>query len=175
MLLETKRGKENKVTIPTGTEATIGHHTYTKDGGYQPAVYVHQEYPKALYKKREVAEPAVVALLNDLYGVEEAEDRQAVYLQAMQQVGEAGVDIRQWPLTAPSDAMLKAMQSVLKLHARDQMRDEWLKDHPDLTAVDYKKYITTPETITVTSVDEEAEKVAEGWCLTPACEPVTQE
>jgi hypothetical protein len=169
MLLETKRGKENKVTVPLGTEDAAGNHTWTRDAGYQPVAYVHQEYPKMLYKKRDVAEPTVVALLNDLYGVEDTDDRQSIYLQAMQQVGETGVDIRQWPLTAPSDAMLKAMQSVLKLHARDQMRDEWLSVNPNMSAADYKKWINSPETVTVNSKEEEMDRTLEGWCQTPEC------
>lgn len=175
MLLDTKRGKENKVVVPLGTEGAAGNHTWTRDGGYQPAAYVHQEYPKSLYRKREVAEPAVVGLLNDLFGVEDQDDRQAIYMQAMQQVGDAGVDVRSWPMAAPTDAMLKAMQSVLKLHARDQLRDEWLTSNPSMTTADYKKYIAAPETVVVNNEKEEQEYVAAGWCFTPACEPVVQE
>lgn len=167
MLLETKRGKENKVVVPIGTEDCAGNHIWTRDGGYQPVAYVHQEYPKCLYKKRDIAEPVVVKLLDDLYGVEDEDDRQAIYLQAMQQVGESGMDIRQWPLTAPSDVRLKAMQSVLKLHARDQMRDEWLALNPNKTATDYKNYITSPDTVVVNSKEEEMDRTLEGWCQTP--------
>jgi hypothetical protein len=172
MLLETKRGKENKVAPPDQTANALETHTWTRDGGYQPVAYVHEEYPKMLYRKREIAEPVVVSLLNDLFGVEDSDDRQSIYLQAMQQVGESGVDIRQWPLTAPSDAMLKAMQSVLKLHARDQLRDEWLAANPSQTTADYKKWISTPDTVTVNDLREEHDKILEGWCYTPECRQV---
>lgn len=171
MLLETKRGKENKVAIPVGTEDTVGHHTWTREGGYQPIPYVHQEFPKGLYRRREVAEAEVVTLLNDLFGLESEEDRQEVYLNAMQHIGESGIDVRSWPMTCPTDAMLKSMQSVLRLHAREQQQDVWLSENPGKLPVDYKKFIMSPETCVVNSAKEEEEKFAEGWCLTAACEP----
>jgi hypothetical protein len=85
-------------------------------------------------------------------------------------VGEAGVDIRQWPMTAPTDAMLKAMQSVLRLQARDQIKDEWLSTNPGKTAADYKQYVSTPDTVTVVSEAEEEKKISEGWFSSILCE-----
>jgi hypothetical protein len=67
-LLETKKGRENKVITPASCDAARGPHTYDRsvghDGmvvGYVPVSFEHQEYPKMLFHPKYGAKPEPTA------------------------------------------------------------------------------------------------------------------
>ena len=173
-LMKVERGKPNKVEIPAGTEATKGPHEYIPGTGYVEKPYVYQEYPRAIYRPRVVESVAAAKLLDDVVGVKKDDERNEIYLQTLQTIGENGYDIRQFPLQAPPDAQIRNLQNILVLHSQSEARASWLDAHPDKTAKDYQTYIESPETITVSGWDEIA-KQSGNWFLDIACTRLVSE
>lgn len=168
MLLETKLGPPNVVTRPQATTGALHSHEWTRENGYQPKAYAHQEFPRMLFRPRQPAANLAIELLTTILAIEDKDDRQTAYIRALEALGNLGHDIRQFPLTAPDNNSLKSLATVLSIQVRNNEMQEWLSKNPGKTPGDFQLWLKSPETAEVTSA-ETMEELGEGWFLTPAC------
>lgn len=154
MLIETKRGKPNKVELPAGTEETIGNHIFVHGQGYKAVPYEHQEFPRAIFKARRSEASEAALLLEDVLAAKKDDDRQAIYFASLEEIGTLGYDIRQFPLQCPPNAQIKNLQNILSLHMQASQRQEWLDANPGKTAKDYRAFMDSPESVVVNNAQE---------------------
>lgn len=157
----------SKVKIAEAAKPAQQNHVFEPGRGYIPVPYEYQDFPKMLYKPRKAAESLTAELLGSLFQVE-GEARQDAYIRVLEQLGQAGHDIRQFPLSCPDNPSLKSLRSVISLQSASQYRQEWLAAHPDKNAADYKAFMAAPESAIASNAQDVA-ALGEGWFYDPGC------
>lgn len=176
MLLETKRGKPNKVPIADAAIHAQGHHTWSgaQDAGgnvigYQPEDYKHQEFPRLVYKPRQTAKFVADQIAKQVLGAKKPAERQALYLEAVHKLGELGADVREFPMQVPDEAVLRSFVGIIGAKLAAQEKQDWLANNGEKTPDDFKKWSETPESLEVKNSAELKKAIADGWFLTPDC------
>jgi hypothetical protein len=133
---------------------------------------VYQDFPRLVYVPRQTARLAAKAIADKVLGAKKKEDRQVLYLEALEKLGELGADIREFPMVCPDEGVLRSFVNIIGAKLTTQEREMWLANNAGKTPDDYKKWVITPDHKEVKNAQELKQALADGWYPTPDCKPV---
>lgn len=170
-------------TIPA-VPASMHNHVYAENPrkpgqgkAYIPIRYVHQEFPKMLYKPRFVPSREISRALDVIIQAKKAEDRQELWEKFMDVLTsvELDIDFRQLslPSNVPDPTATRLLKRTLILQIQAAEIEDWKSKNNTKTHEEYKVFIHTNLNTTVQN-ETEQKALGVGWFFSPNCAPGTE-
>jgi hypothetical protein len=170
-------------TVPA-VPASMQNHVYAENPRkpgqgktYIPIRYVHQEFPKMLYKPRFVPSREISKALELIVQCKDATKRQDLWDKFMDVLTSTDLDIdfRQLslPSAAPDPTATRLLKRTLVLQVQAAEIEAWKAKNNTKTHEEYKLFINTNLNTTVQN-ETEQKALGAGWYFSPNCAPGTE-
>jgi hypothetical protein len=144
---------------------------------YIPVRYVHQEFPKMLYKPRFVPSREISKSLDVVVSCKDTKQRQDLWDKFMDILTstELDIDFRQLslPSEAPDPTATRLLKRTLVLQVQAAEIEAWKAANPTKAHEEYKLYVNSNLNVTVQNASEQ-KALGAGYFFSPNCAPGTE-